>query len=247
MISCQDADVLAAALSVGSIDRTDDATLQLHLASCADCRRLAGEYMGAAARLPLALEPLQPSPELRSRLMKAVYAEAAAAAAEQAGTAAPRPWWHRVWGRVPAGRGFTVLAGAAAVAVVAVFAWALAGRQPSPQRSASVAVSGMPAAPGVHGQLVMDRADGEAVLTVTGLAGPPQVAGGSGVYEVWLIPAGGSPVAAAFLTRAPDGTWTAAIHGDVGSYATMAATAEPPGGSSAPTGPKVLEASLTGA
>jgi anti-sigma-K factor RskA len=245
VISCQDADVLAAALSVGSIDRTDDAALQLHLASCADCRRLAAEYMEAAARLPLALEPLQPSPELRSRLMKAVYAEAAAAA-EQAGAVAAGPWWHRVWARVPAGRGFTVLAGAAAVAVVAVFAWALAGRQPSTQRSASVAVNGMAAAPHAHGQLVMDWADGEAVLTVTGLPGPPQVAAGSGVYEVWLIPAGGSPVAAAFLTRAPDGTWTAAIHGDVSSYATMAATAEPPGGSSAPTGPKVLQASLTG-
>ncbi|HEX4754846.1 MAG TPA: anti-sigma factor [Candidatus Dormibacteraeota bacterium] len=246
MISCQDADVLAAALSVGSIDRTDDATLQLHLASCADCRRLAAEYMEAAARLPLALEPLQPSPELRSRLMKAVYAEAAAAA-DQASAGEQGPWWRRVWARVPAGRGFTVLAGAAAVAVVAVSAWALAGRQPSLQRSASVAVGGMPAAPGAHGQLVMDRADGQAVLTVTGLPGPPQVAGGSGVYEVWLIPAGGSPVPAAFLTRAPDGTWTAAIHGDVGSYATLAATAEPPGGSSAPTGPRVLEASLTGA
>jgi anti-sigma-K factor RskA len=246
VISCQDADVLAAALSVGSIDRTDDATLQVHLASCADCRRLAAEYMEAAARLPLALEPLQPSPELRSRLMKAVYAEAAAAA-EQASAAAPGPWWHRVWARVPTGRGFTVLAGAAAVAVVAVVALALAGHQPALQRSVSVAVSGMPAAPGAHGQLVMDRADGEAVLTVTGLPDPPQVSGGSGVYEVWLVPAGGSPVAAAFLTKAPDGTWTAAIHGDVSSYTTMAATAEPPGGSSMPTGPKVLEASLTGA
>jgi anti-sigma-K factor RskA len=245
VISCQDADVLAAALSVGSIDRADDATLQLHLASCSACRRLAAEYMEAAARLPLALEPLQPSPELRSRLMKAVYAEAAAAA-DQARAVAPGPWWHRVWARVPAGRGFTVLAGAAAVAVVAVFAWGLAGRQPSPQRSASVAVNGMAAAPHAHGQLVMDRADGEVVLTVTGLPGPSQVAGGSGVYEVWLIPAGGSPVAAAFLTRAPDGTWTAAIHGDVSAYATVAATAEPTGGSSAPTGPMVLQASLTG-
>ena len=117
--------------------------------------------------------------------MKAVYAEAAAAA-EQAGAVAPGRWWRRVWARVPAGRGFTMLAAAAAVAAVAVFAWGLAGRS-SPQRSASVAVNGMAAAPHVHGELVMDRADREAVLTVTGLPGPSQVAGGSGVYEVWLI------------------------------------------------------------
>ncbi|HEY8675456.1 MAG TPA: hypothetical protein VIO13_05760, partial [Candidatus Dormibacteraeota bacterium] len=76
MISCQDADVLAAALAVGSIDVEDQSPLQLHLGECAECRRGAGEYLAAAARLPLALEPLQPSPELRGRLMRAVYAEA---------------------------------------------------------------------------------------------------------------------------------------------------------------------------
>jgi anti-sigma-K factor RskA len=246
VISCQDADVLAAALSVGSIDRADETTLHQHLASCADCRRLAGEYMAAASRLPLALEPRQPPPELRSRLMKAVYAEAATAA-ELARAAEPASSWRRAWSRVPAGRGFTVFAGAAGAALIAVGAWALGDRQSSPPASASVAVNAMAAAPHAHGQLVMDRADQEAVLTVTGLPGPSQVAGSGGVYEVWLIPAGGSPVAAAFLSQAPDGTWTAAIRGDVSAFAMMAATVEPPGGSRAPTGPEVLEASLTGA
>lgn len=246
MISCQDADVLAAALSVGSIDGSDQATLQEHLSSCADCRRLAGEYMEAAARLPVALEPLQPSPELRTRLMKAVYAEAAATAA-LARPSAPAPWLRRAWSRVPIGRGFTVLAGAAGAAVIAVFALALGGHLTSAPASAAVAVTAMPAAPHAQGELVMDRADRQAVLTVTGLPAPSQATGGGGVYEVWLIPAGGVPVAAAFLSRAPDGTWTAAIHGDISSFATLAATVEPAGGSSAPSGPQVLQASLTGA
>ena len=62
MITCQQADVLAAALSVGSIDSADQATLLQHLGGCATCRRSAAEYMAAAARLPLALEPAVPSP-----------------------------------------------------------------------------------------------------------------------------------------------------------------------------------------
>lgn len=246
MISCQDADVLAAALSVGSIDSADEALLQPHLAACADCRRLAREYMEAAGQLPLALEPLQPPPELRRRLMKAVYAEAATAA-QLATPARPALSWRRAWSRVPVGRGFTVLAGAAGAALVAVGAVALSGRQGSSPASASVAVKAMAAAPRASGQLVMDRADREAVLTVTGLPGPSPSAGGTGVYEVWLIPAGGAPVAAAFLSQAPDGTWTAAIQGDVSAFSMLAATVEPAGGSRAPSGPEVIEASLPGA
>src|SRR5665213_1845851 len=78
------------------LDLADQEPLQEHLADCADCRRVAGTYLAAAARMPLALEPLQPSPELRGRLMRAVYAEAAQAGR---GVAAPRqaPWWQRLW------------------------------------------------------------------------------------------------------------------------------------------------------
>jgi anti-sigma-K factor RskA len=240
VISCQDADVLAAALSVGSIDGADHAALQSHVGSCADCRRVASEYMAAAARLPLALEPLQPSPELRTRLMKAVYAEAAA-------DARPQAWWRRAWTRVPVGRGFTALAAAAAVAVLALSTWGLVrGQNPLPV-TRTVALTIMPAAH-AHGQLVYDRGGSQAVLTVTGLPGPATAAGRAGaVYEVWLIPSSGAPVPAAFLNQGPDGTWTAALHADMSSYAMVAATIEPLGGSRAPTGIEVLHASLTGA
>lgn len=246
MISCRDADVLAAALSVGSIDTADELKLQRHLADCADCRRLAGEYMAAASRLPLALEPLQPSKELRARLMKAVYAESAAD--DQRAESADRiSWWRQAWSRVPVNRGFTVLAAAAGAAVIGFGSWIVGGRQGSTPASRTIAVTGMQAAPHASGQLILERTDNEAVLTATGLPGPAQVAGGSAVYEVWLIRADHTAVAAAFLSQAPDGSWSAAMHGDMSAYSTVAATVEPAGGSVAPTGPEVLQAGLTGA
>lgn len=267
MIDCAEADVLAAAHSVGSLDEGDTTALQEHLSSCADCRRLAAEYMTAASRLPLALEPVQPSPELRTRLMKAVYAEAAAAEAGAPGTASPatsaavrvRPtdqlarsagsWWQRLWVRVPAGRGFTAFAGVAAAALIALTSWTAATRQGTPAVTSSqpvaVAIRASALAPQAKGELLVDRATQQAVLTVTGLPGPSHVSGGASVYEVWLLPASGPPVPGAFLTQAPDGTWDALIRANVSTYASVATTVEPVGGSSVPTGPEILQAPIS--
>ena len=243
MISCQDADVLAAALSVGSLDSADHAALQQHLVGCASCRRLAGEYMAAAARLPLALEPLQPPPELRGRLMRAVYREAA----ERAATRQSRPpWWQRFWAAVPTGRGFTLAAAAAVLVLAAGGTWAaLRGpaAQPNPA-TVAVAMVATSAAPSAHGRLVYTPSARQAVLTVSGLPAPQAIASGDTVYEVWLVRADGAVAPAAYLSQEPDGTWSAAMHGDMSGYAAVATTAEPRGGSLMPTGAKVLEGLL---
>ncbi len=244
MTTHQDADVLAAALSVGSIDEGDQAALQLHLSGCADCRRVAGEYMAAAARLPLALEPALPSPELRGRLMRAVYAEAEQAGLRRA-NARPATWWRRLWEGVPASRGMTVAAGAAAVALIGLSAWAVAGRQNGSPAQVAVALAAGQAAPQAHAQLTYQRGSGEAVLTATGLPSPTSIATRAAVYEVWLIRPDGTAVPAAYLTQGPDGTWSAAIRADITAYTAVAATPEPAGGSPAPTGAKVIQGSLS--
>jgi anti-sigma-K factor RskA len=243
VISCHDADVLAAALSVGSIESADQAALQQHLNTCADCRRVAGEYLAAAARLPLALEPRQPSPELRGRLMRAVYAEAEQL--DRQSTAARGEWWRRFWERVPSARGFTVVAAAALVAVIAVTVWSVSDRLNAVPAPVAVTVAGTPAAPAAHGQVVYDRGGTAAVLTVAGLPAPATIARSDAVYEVWLVRPDGAAVAAAFLNREPDGSWRAALHGDLTRYSAVAATVEPPGGSPSPTGARVLQAMLS--
>jgi anti-sigma-K factor RskA len=240
VISCQDADILAAALSVGSIDADDEATLQLHLSTCADCRRAAGEYLATAARLPLALEPLQPSPELRGRLMRAVYAEA-----EQAGRRAASvetaPWWRRLWNAIPRARGFTVLAAAAVVVAIAATSWSAINSQDTP---ITVPLAATALAPTAHGQLVYDWGGTQGVLTVTGLSSPSTIAKGGGVYEVWLVRPDGVPVPAAYLSQQPDGTWSAAVNANINSYSVVAATVEPPGGSHTPSAARVFQATL---
>jgi anti-sigma-K factor RskA len=246
VITCQQADVLAAALSVGSIDAGDQATLLQHLGGCAQCRSIAGEYMAAAGRLPMALEPVAPSPELRGRLMRAVYAEAAQAR-ERAPQGGATSWWGRLWRAVPASRGFTLAAAATAVALIGLATWGVAGRnQPTPT-TVAVALAATSAAPHAHGELTWDRSGGVAVITASGLPSPASLVAGHSVYEVWLVRANGSAVGAAYLSQGPDGTWSAALHGDMTKYAAVAATPEPPGGSPQPTGTRVVQASLIGA
>ena len=243
MIACEEADLLAAAFAVGSIDRADQEPLQQHLSECADCRRAAGAYLAAAASMPLALEPLQPSPELRGRLMRAVYAEAAQARPTVA-VARQAPWWQRLWEGLPAARGFTALAAVAVVALVAVGSWSVASQRAAPT---TVAMAGTTSAPHAHGQLVYTASDAQGVLTVTGLPAPSAVATGGAVYEVWLLRPTGSAVAAAFLNRQPDGTWTAVMHGNMAGYSAVAATVEPAGGSASPSGVSVVQGSLSSA
>ena len=245
MITCQDADVLAAALSVGSIDGADQAALQVHLTGCADCRRTAGEYMAAAAHLPLALETVPPSPELRGRLMRAVYAEAAQAKQRAAG-AQPSPWWPRLWQAVPASRAMTVAAAVAAVVVIGLSSWAVASRQNGSPATVAVALAVSQVGSHAQAELTYQRGSGEAVLRASGLPSPSTIVARAAVYEIWLIRPNGSAVAAAYLNKDPDGTWSAAIHGDMTAYSAVAATPEPAGGSPAPTGTRVIQGSLSG-
>ena len=239
MIDHNEADVLAAAASVGALEPAEERALRDHLAGCDDCARTAAEYMAAAGMLTLSVDDVRPSPELRTRLMRAVYSEAMRA--EQA----PRPRLRqRLLDRLPRSRGLALAAGAAAGVVVGGAAVGVATHVGQPS-TLSVALAGQAAAPGAHGSVLFDRALDVSEMTVSGLSEPSQVSAGSAVWEVWLIPANGSPVAAGFLTRTPSGSWTAAMTGDLTRYHAAAVTNEPAGGSATPTGQVVLEGTVS--
>ena len=173
--------------------------------------------------------------------MRAVYAEAAEARERSTG---PSTWWARLWHAVPASRGLTLGAAAAAVAVIALASWGIAGRQPAAPATVAVALTGTIAAPHAHAELTYDPSTHEAVLTASGLPSPGAVVSGRSVYEVWLIRPNGSAVAAAFLAHEPDGSWSAAMAGDMAAYSAVAATPEPAGGSPSPTGARVLQGAI---
>ncbi len=146
---------------------------------------------------------------------------------------------------MPTGRGFTVLGGVAAAALIALTTSnALHRSTPARPSHETIALVSTPAAPNAHGNLVFDPAVSQAVLTVSGLPKPNAITGHDSVYEVWLIRADGAAVPAAYLSQAPDGTWTAAMHGDMRGITTVATTVEPPGGSITPSGTKVMQGYL---
>ena len=240
MIDHNEADVLAAAASVGTLDATEQRDLREHLDACAECSRTAAEYMAAAGMLTLSVDDARPSPELRTRLMRAVYSEAMRA------DTAPRPSrWQQLLDRVPRGRGVALAAGAAAGVVVGGTTVGLVTRGGQPS-TLSVALAGQAAAPGAYGTVQFDRALDVSTMTISGLADPSAMSSGSAVWEVWLIPSSGAPVPAGYLTHSPSGAWTAAMTGDLTRYHAAAVTNEPAGGSMAPTGQVVVEGTISG-
>jgi len=237
-LSHERAEELLAAAAVGAVERPEVAELDHHLAGCPDCRRVARQNAAVVTLLPVALEPVQPPDRLRRAIMARVYAESE-------GVLATRSPLRRLLQRIPASRPLTVAGSAAAAAAVALLVWMnTGGRTPTTVPVRQFAVSGTTADPAASGTLAYNPATSQAVLTVRGLPQPPGF--GRSVYEVWLVPVEGAPVAAAFITEQPAGaTWTAVISGDVTHYKMLAATVEPVGGSPGPTGTEVFSADLT--
>lgn len=231
-LTCTESQELLALAALGVLQAGDSAQLESHLQTCVDCRAAGRDLRNAAAMLPEALDLLQPPASLRRTLLAEVY------------TGAPRrsrssAWWRSLWRRVPAGRPLTLVAAGAAVAAVVLGIW---GATRSPALSPrSYTVVGTTSEPSARGTLVYYPSTTESVVTVTGL---PQPA--SAVYELWLIPSGGSPHPAGFLVLSPaTHVWTAAIQADLSQFGSVAATAEPPGGSAKPTGAQLFSVPLT--
>lgn len=240
-MTCDDADLLLAAHAVGALEASAAPALRAHLRQCPRCQKAGSAYVATASLLPLALDPVTPPPELRSRILAVVHAEAAGRGS------ARQPWWRRLWNAVPSSRTWsaTGLAGLAAATALAIWTFAVP-HGPSPTAPLSTHACGLTAQPTACGTLTYLPASREAVLTVQGLAPIPVVDGRpTGVYEVWLIRRNGAAQPAAFLVPAPERkVWTAAIVSDVGDAIAVATTLEPPGGSPQPTGTEVLRLPL---
>ena len=231
-MTCGESEELLALAALGVLSRADAEPLDGHLRLCEVCRKTAAEYQNTVSQLPAGLPEVQPSATLRRNLMRAAYGDA---------TRAPAPdRWAGLRAALTSRRVFP-LAGAA-VTLAAVVVAVLAVTRPTAPSLRTFSVMGSTSSPGVRGTLTYYADQHQAVLTVTGL---PPVQSGNGrdpqVYEVWLIPSGGAPQGAAFLTQSPvNHSWSTVIHADVTQYQALAATEEPAGGSPGPTGAQLL-------
>ena len=254
-MSCEHTDD-AGAWVLGALPEDEQRRFAAHLETCEICRREVAELQMVADTLPLAAVQVAPPPELKDRIMSSVRAEAEVlrasgpeadvvarepAPAEEAGAAAapaerkrkPRdqPWWRRpLFALRPVPAAF---AAAGILALGIAFGALVSGGGPSEHTVRAQVVA--PAAPGARAALTVtgDRA----TLDVRNFPSPPS----GRVYQVWLKRPGRpapEPTNALFDVR--DGTASVEVPGGVKSVDQVLVTAEPNGGSAAPTRPPVV-------
>jgi len=239
-LSCTEIEELLALAALGVLPSADSAVVGRHLEHCAACRRTASAFQRTAAALPESLDLLQPPAALRRSLLTAVYSTSGARRRR------PSNIVRDAWRRIPRARAYAVVAVGAVAAAVVLGVVTATRSNPAPAQAETFAVIPATAYPAASGELVYDPATTSSVLTVHGLPDLASAGTQAGrVYEVWLIPAGGQPVPAAFLSPPPMGAnWTAVLTGDVLRYRSVAATVEPAGGTRVPTGAQMFSISL---
>ncbi len=160
---------LTPAYALDALDPVEEAEYEEHLAHCTACQEELAMLSGIAGSLALAVEPAEPSAELRERILDA-------ARAERPNVVPLRPRWS-----APIG----VAAAIAACAVVGLGIWNVSlhnqlGRTQS-------ALRGVPLH-GANGSVVLG-VGGHAALVVTDLAPAPS----GRTYEAWVIEGKSAP------------------------------------------------------
>ena len=247
-LDCAAVDELIGALTLGALEPQEARAVSGHLATCLQPHDELWELVGANAALAASIEPVEPSPALRRRLMEtlAVVPQevATAAPARPAPQSVPRTpaaaatpsvsaWWRSLFDP----RSATFARGLAAVAVAGVIVLgavnlslrgSLDDRQAALNRVAGAIAAGGPAfavkatpeAPGAGSGYVIDR-DGRQPLLVAAV--PPAPAGR--IYEMWLLDAAGKPLSAGTFT-AKDQIVVVPLEGQLAGYTTFAITVE---------------------
>jgi anti-sigma factor RsiW len=238
---CQHADTVAAYL-LGALAGEQRAQFEAHLAGCPACHDDVAALRLVVDLLPAAAPPLPAPPALRERVLATVRAEAELL--EAAGPAADRPRRLRRRLGERLSRPLALAGSAAALALAALGGFGLAAaldEDPAPRTIVRTVPADVDAgaAPGATALVVLR--EGVATLRVKGLPRPPR----GYVYEVWLLRRGAaapSPTDALFSVNRR-GSGRVALPSVRGVEAVLV-TAEPDGGSPAPTSEPLLSAEL---
>lgn len=228
----------AASYVLGALPADEHERFAAHLAGCERCRREVASLRPVADTLPLAAPQVAPAPELRERIMRIVRSEVELLAASGTRAGAPAPARRgRRWGDLRLSPLPAVVAASVVLAVGIAGALALTGGEDGGAPARTVAARVLLAdAPDARATLVLD--DGEARLAVTKLPPPP----GGKVYQVWLKRPARSPQPTTALFRVQNGRATVPVPGDLRGVEAVLVTAEPDGGSLAPTSDPIIVA-----
>jgi anti-sigma-K factor RskA len=238
---------MIAARALGALDEGEVRALEAHLETCSDCLSAMDEFQDAAALLAFEAKPMEPSSQVRTRLLDAIKASDSVSTDHQKNIssgsvvqmpARPARVWTpaQTWGAIAAGLAIVALA----VSLFVVWRQNQSLRQQiAEQQSILTApgarmaeLSGTQMAPSARGTIAFDPA-GRAVLITKSLPPPPT----GQAYQLWFI-SGGQKIPGKVFTTNKDGE--GALIDRIPSHAlnssVFAITLEPEGGATQPTG-----------
>jgi anti-sigma-K factor RskA len=257
----EDYKAMLAAHALSSVDREDARALEEHLAACADCRAELDSWKATASALAYSAQPLEPSAQLRDRILESARTEASRSKAENV-VPISRAQRSRAW---PGG--FQAIA--ASIIFLGLIAGLVVLWRQNREAKAEIAhlsaqitdtrrkldqehealelfaqpgtrmaeLAGTKDAPRAHAMLAVDNKSGRAVLMAHGL---PQAPAGM-AYQLWFI-AGARPMPGKVFQTDSSGNamLNDQLPADALKASAFAVTLEPQAGVPAPTGPMYL-------
>lgn len=223
---------------LGLLNEGETAAIERLLREDPTARQRARELREVVSVLAFDAEPIEPSADLKARIMEAARAdrtpEAVApplpvslAERRERGLARWTPW---------------LVAAALAIALAGSLIWNAQLRSDLDARPemATYAVVGNGPAETVTGTLLVVGDENDAILSLAGLETLPS----DRAYQVWLIAEGDPAPNVTFVPNAA-GVATVSVPGDIEDYNLLAITVEPLAGSAAPTTDPIITSDLT--
>jgi anti-sigma-K factor RskA len=218
-------DELLAAYALDALPQAEARRVEEHLRTCAEHRAAVAEMRQTSSLLSLTPDELEPSPELRRRIVEAVKANPARPLAVENQASSPVPLIARPQvRRLPSWLAKPSRLALAATVAIALGISALIGYQVGQIGARPVAYTfqgDASAAPGAEARLVYFKDRKESVLAVNGL---PKLGSGQ-VYEMWFIK-NGVPVDKG-ISSSTTGDLGAQLTGDITQFQQFAITIEP--------------------
>jgi hypothetical protein len=230
----------AAPYVLGALSEEELESYGEHLSGCAECAAEVTVLQTAADSLALGVPPAQTPEDVRTRVMAIVNGEAELLRA--AGHEADRPVRTR-----PRWRARLQPALAASGALVAgLLIGALAINSGSDSGSGTYTpttqtIDALVSTPGYHATAALSKSGSHVELVVSGMPAPPL----GRIYEVWLERGTQAPQPTnALFSVTSSGSGSVGVPGDLTGVSKVLVTSEPLGGSSQPTRPPVIVASV---
>ena len=235
--------------TLSALDATEERALNEHLAECAECRRDLVEWETVAASLALSAKPMEPSPEVREKLLAQIGSEKSGSEKSPSKVLPFASPPRNLWSSLGSLGSIAAVIVFAALIISVVILWR-ENRTLQQQKefyqllsepgSRVTELSGTPEAANATAKLAYDK-NGRAILITNGLPRAPE----GKEYQLWFI-VGNKPLPG--KSFAPDNKGNSTVADQVPeaarNSAVFAVTLEPAGGVSAPTGAIYLRGEL---